>query len=103
MNVRFWCNADMLCSAVPGLAAQRVSEARHRQEPFLNLPCHRHDHSYRNACGTIVFGDLPTRFVERIVFAGEPPASELTYARAFDLAKPWAQERRSVAGAHMPY
>jgi len=37
--------------------------------------------------GTIVFGDLPTRFVQRVVFAGKPPAGDLTYAPAFDLAK----------------
>lgn len=38
--------------------------------------------------GTIVFGDLPDRFVQRLVFTGKPPAGELNYAPAFDLAKP---------------
>jgi len=37
--------------------------------------------------GTIAFDGLPTRLVQHLVFAGEIPAGELNYARAFDLAK----------------
>ena len=37
--------------------------------------------------GTIAFDGLPTRLVQHLVFAGEAPVGELTYARAFDLVK----------------
>ena len=33
------------------------------------------------------YKDLPVRFVQRIVFHGEAPSGEITYARAFDLAE----------------
>jgi putative acetyltransferase len=38
--------------------------------------------------GKLVFRSLPARLVQRLVFAGDAPAGELTYAPAFDLATP---------------
>ncbi|MDJ0512079.1 MAG: N-acetyltransferase [Methyloceanibacter sp.] len=36
--------------------------------------------------GRLRYKNLPARFVQRIVFRGEPPTGDITYARAFDLA-----------------
>ena len=36
--------------------------------------------------GALRYGDLPTRYIQRIVFAGGAPAGEIHYAPAFDLA-----------------
>lgn len=38
--------------------------------------------------GMIIFRDLPAHLVQHLVFAGDVPAGELTYASAFDLATP---------------
>lgn len=38
--------------------------------------------------GALRYGDVPTRFVQRIVFQGDAPPGEITYARAFDLGGP---------------
>lgn len=38
--------------------------------------------------GKLVFRSLPAHLVQRLVFAGDAPAGELTYAPAFDLATP---------------
>ncbi|ODR94105.1 hypothetical protein AUC70_11095 [Methyloceanibacter stevinii] len=36
--------------------------------------------------GALRYGDLPTRYIQRIVFAGGAPSGEIHYAPAFDLA-----------------
>ncbi|WP_108680598.1 GNAT family N-acetyltransferase [Methyloceanibacter sp. wino2] len=36
--------------------------------------------------GALRYGDLPTRYIQRIVFAGGTPSGEIHYAPAFDLA-----------------
>ena len=74
----------------PGLSELRANGARGCA--VLGDPGFYGRFGFRSV-GALRYGALPVRLVQWIAFEGDTPSGELSYARAFDLARPYGQPR----------